>query len=69
MTFLEFTEGPLWYVALVVFTIGVAWNIIGILAMRVRGDSAVPRKSPVAGGIKAIFLHMAPHGGFFSRTA
>ncbi len=69
MSFLEFTEGPLWYVALVVFSVGVAWNIIGILAMRVRGDSAVPRKSPVAGGIKAIFLHMAPHGGFFSRTA
>ena len=53
MSFLEFTEGPLWYVALAVFTLGVAWNIIGILAMRVRGDSAVPRKSPVAGGIKA----------------
>jgi nitrate reductase gamma subunit len=69
MSFLEFTEGPLWYVALTVFVLGVAWNIIGILAMRVRADSAVPRKSPVAGGIKAVFLHMAPHGGFFSRTA
>ena len=69
MSFLEFTEGPLWYVALVVFTVGVAWNIIAILAMRVRDDSAVPRKSPVGGGIKAVFLHMAPHGGFFSRTA
>ena len=69
MSFLEFTEGPLWYVALTVFTVGVAWNIIAILLMRVRGDSAVPRKSAVGGGIKAVFLHMVPHGGFFSRTA
>jgi nitrate reductase gamma subunit len=69
MTFLEFTQGPLWYVALTVFTIGVAWNIIAILLMRVRSDSAVPRRSAVGGGIKAIFLHMVPHGGFFSRTA
>jgi nitrate reductase gamma subunit len=69
MTFLEFTEGPLWYVALVVFVVGVAWNLIAILAMRVRPDAAVARRSPLGGGVKAIFLHMAPHGGFFSRTA
>jgi nitrate reductase gamma subunit len=56
MSFLEFTEGPLWYVALTVFTVGVAWNIIAILLMRVRGDSAVPRKSAVGGGIKAIVI-------------
>lgn len=69
MSFLQLTEGPLWYVALAVFVIGVAWNLIGILALRVRADSAVARKSPMGGAIKAIFLHMAPHGGFFSRTA
>lgn len=69
MSFLQLTEGPLWYVALAVFVIGVAWNLIGILALRVRADSAVARKSPTGGAIKAIFLHMAPHGGFFSRTA
>lgn len=69
MSFLEFTEGPLWYVALAVFTLGVLWNIVGLLAMRVRGDGAVARKSPLGGAIRAIFLHMAPHGGFFWRTA
>lgn len=69
MTFLELTEGPFWYIAFVVFAFGVAWNIIAILLMKVRDDSAVARKSPVGGGIKAIFLHMVPHGGFFSRTA
>ncbi len=69
MSFLEFTEGPLWYVALTVFVVGVVWNIVAMLAMRVGSDAAVPRRSPLGGAIKAIFLHSVPHEGFFGRTA
>ena len=31
MTFLELTEGPLWYIAVTVFLLGVVWRLAGIL--------------------------------------
>jgi nitrate reductase gamma subunit len=68
MTFLELTEGPLWYGAAVIFVIGVLWRLIGILALGAPKDLSEPRGSASGGAVKAILLHSAPHGGFFHRT-
>ncbi|MDH3910124.1 MAG: hypothetical protein OEU09_02430 [Rhodospirillales bacterium] len=68
MTFLELTEGPLWYAASAIFVVGVLWRLAGIVRLGGPRDLSVPRASATAGAIKGIFLHMVPHGGFFSRT-
>lgn len=68
MTLVQIIEGPLWYVAAAVFVVGVAWRLIGILRFGRRTDLSVPRAAAVGGAIKALFLHLVPHGGFYSRT-
>jgi nitrate reductase gamma subunit len=68
MTFLELTEGPLWYVASAIFVVGVLWRLAGIVRLGGPRDLSVPRASAAAGAVKGIFLHMVPHGGFFGRT-
>jgi hypothetical protein len=68
MSFLEFVEGPLWYVAAVVFVVGVVWKLIGILLMGKKTDLSEPRGSAAAGAVRAIFLHFVPHGGFLGKT-
>jgi len=68
MTFLEITEGPLWYFSAAVFTIGVVLRIIGIFRFGRRKDLSVPRSASLPGAVKALFLHFIPRGGFFSRT-
>ena len=68
MTFLELTEGPLWYAASAVFVVGVVWRLAGIVRLGAPRDLSVPRASAATGAMKAIFLHMVPHGGFFGRT-
>ena len=68
MTFLQLTEGPLWYFAAAVFVIGVAWRLVGILMIGKPADRSVARGSGVAGALKAIVLHSVPHGGNLPRT-
>ncbi|WP_343115708.1 hypothetical protein [Ostreiculturibacter nitratireducens] len=68
MTFLELTEGPLWYIAATVFVAGVAWRLIGILRLGRLVDRSVARGSGVGGALKAIALHSVPHGGNLKRT-
>lgn len=48
MTFLELTEGPLWYGAATIFVIGVLWRLIGILALGAPKDMSEPRGSAAA---------------------
>lgn len=68
MTIVAIIEGPLWYVAAAVFVLGALWRIVGILRLGRRKDFSVPRSAAIPGAIKALFLHLVPHGGFYSRT-
>ncbi|MHA1598720.1 MAG: hypothetical protein ACTSV1_08365 [Alphaproteobacteria bacterium] len=68
MTFLEFTEGPMWLAAAAIFVIGVVWRFVGILAFGRKPDISIPRASAGVGAIRAVFLHFVPHGGFASKT-
>jgi len=68
MTFLDFVEGPLWYVAATVFLVGAAWRIVAIFVFGRKPDISIPRASGASGAIKAQFLHLVPHGGFTFRT-
>lgn len=68
MTFLEFTEGPLWTVAWVVFVLGALWRIIGILRFGRKPDLSVPRASAASGALKVLLLHFVPHGGMGKKT-
>lgn len=68
MTFLEFVEGPLWYVGASVFVLGALWKIVGILRLGRKADLSIPRASAAGGAVKAQFLHFVPHGGFTFRT-
>ena len=68
MTFLELTEGPLWYLASGVFVIGMVWRIIAMLFLGRKADISIPRASALLGAIKGQFLHFVPHGGFSFRT-
>lgn len=68
MTFLEFVEGPLWYVALAIFMIGVVWRFVGILMLGRPAERSVQRNASWNGAIKAILLHSVPHGGNLPRT-
>jgi nitrate reductase gamma subunit len=68
MTFLQLTEGPLWYVAATVFVVGVLWRLIGILRIGKPADQTAGRRSGVGGALKAIALHSVPHGGNLKRT-
>ena len=68
MMFLELTEGPLWYIAVTVFLLGVVWRLAGILMLGKPKDLSASRASSVGGAIKAILLHSVPHGGNLPRT-
>ena len=68
MSFLEFVEGPMWYVAATVFSIGVVWKVVGILLFRRKADLSIPHASATVGAIKEQFLNFIPHGGFTFRT-
>ncbi|MHA1164568.1 MAG: hypothetical protein ACTSP0_03170 [Alphaproteobacteria bacterium] len=68
MSFLWFVEQPLWYVAVTIFCIGVAWRLFAILALGHKQDLSVARGSGGGGAVRAMLLHFIPHGGFFSKT-
>jgi nitrate reductase gamma subunit len=68
MSFLSLTQGPLWYIALVIFVVGVLWRLVGILLIGAPADRSVARRSGFLGAIKAILLHSVPHGGNLKRT-
>lgn len=67
---IEFIEGPLWYVALVVFVVGVAWRLIALIAMKRPRDLSEARSSRggAGGALTALLLHSVPHGGNLGRT-
>jgi nitrate reductase gamma subunit len=68
MTFLQFVQGPMFYVAFTIFVVGAAWRIIGILRMGRKPDLAPPKGSAAAGWIKGNLRHFFPRGLFAQRT-
>jgi nitrate reductase gamma subunit len=68
MTFLKLVEGPLWYLAVVVFVVGVVWHLVGLVRLGRTVDRSVARSSGTTGALKAIALHSVPHGGNLGRT-
>ena len=61
----EFIDGPLWYVSLAVFCIGVVWKLGMIVLGKRAEDLSVPRGSATPGAIKTVFSRFIPH----ARTA
>ncbi len=67
MTVTEFVDGPLWYFALAVFFLGIAWRLVVILANGWRGDLSRPRRSGLTGSVRALFSRFAPAPGIGRR--
>ena len=68
MTFLQFVEGPMWYVAATIFVIGAAWRLIGILKLGRKRDLSTPRGSASAGFVVGNLRHFVPRTNFAFRT-
>ena len=64
--FLEFVEGPLWYIAVVIFLVGIAIRIYEVLARGVKPDLAVPRSDGMAGALRTIITRSWTAKGFSS---
>jgi nitrate reductase gamma subunit len=66
--FLELVEGPLWYVAVVIFVGGVALRLVDVFRAGLEKDLAVPQASGVPGALRTIVTRSWTAPGF-SRGA
>ena len=66
--FLEFVEGPLWYLAVVIFVGGVLWRLVDVFRAGLGEDLAVPRASGIPGALRTIVTRSWTAPGF-SRGA
>jgi nitrate reductase gamma subunit len=62
MSLLELARGPLWYAAVSIFVIGVAWRLLGLWRFGAKPVLSAPRAH--ATGIATIFTRMLPRRGF-----
>ena len=62
--FLEFVEGPFWYVALVVFVAGVTLRLVEVFTKGVSADISVPRTGGKAGALRTILSRSWVAEGF-----
>jgi len=56
----KFIEGPLWYFALAVFLIGVAWRIFAIFRTGSKADLSVPRRSVAVSAVMTSLRRFVP---------
>ena len=68
MTFLEFTEGPMWRFAAFVFLLGVFWHQAHWVMRRHPKDLSKPVGSGFAGAVGTLFRHFLPSPHFLSRN-
>ena len=68
MTFLEFTEGPMFYFAAAVFLAAGLWRLVGIVRLGKKPDLAPARGSAAMGFIKGNLRHFVPRKLFAQRT-
>lgn len=67
--FLDFVEGPLWYAAVAVFLVGVAWRLAAIARAGLKDDLSVPRNSGAPGAVATVFRRFLPHREFMRPAA
>ena len=65
--FLEFVEGPLWYVAVVVFVAGVTIRLIEVLCQRGQAGPVRPAADGTAGALRTIVTRSWTAEGFTQR--
>lgn len=68
MSFLEFVEGPFFYVAAGIFLLGVIWKMFGLIRLGRRPDIAPPNGSAAWGFVRGNLRHFLPRGIFTRRT-
>ncbi|HFC04149.1 MAG TPA: hypothetical protein ENJ55_00470 [Rhizobiales bacterium] len=68
MSFLQFVEGPLFYVAVGIFLIGAFWRLLGIIKIGHKRDLAPPKGSGMAGFVAGNLRHFFPREIFARRT-
>lgn len=68
MSFSAFVDGPLWYIALTVFIIGVVWRLIGLLMLGRKQDLSLPRASAASGAVGTTLGRFLPRRDFWPRT-
>lgn len=54
-------DGPLWYLSLAVFSLGVLWQLVAILFASRKPDLSVARGSAGSSAIKTVFSRFLPH--------
>lgn len=69
MSFIDLVEGPLFTLSAVIFLLGVAWRLIGIIRIGRKKDISPPKGSAGMGFIKGNLRHFVPRGIFAKRTA
>ncbi|WP_428540579.1 hypothetical protein [Profundibacter sp.] len=69
MTFLQFVEGPLFYVAAAIFVVGVVYRLIGILRLGGERDLARPNGSAIGGAIFTVLRHFVPRRTFWRGSS
>lgn len=69
MSFIDFVEGPLYYVAATIFVLGALWRVIGIIRIGRKKDISPPKGSAAMGFFKGNLRHffragylLAAHG-------
>ena len=68
MSFIEFVEGPLYYVAATIFVLGALWRVVGIIRIGRKKDISPPKGSAAIGFVKGNLRHFFPRGPVvFSR--
>lgn len=67
--FLDFVQGPLWYIAVVIFVVGVALRLLDIFRQGKREDLASVRGSAAAGALRTIVTRSWTAPGFTRGAA
>jgi len=67
MSFIDFVEGPLYYVAATIFVFGALWRVIGIIRIGRKKDISPPKGSAALGFFKGNLRHFFPRGIFARR--
>lgn len=68
MSFLQFVQGPLFYLAATVFVIAALWRVAGIIRIGHKPDLAPAKGSGAGGFIAGNLRHFAPRMTFAKRT-
>ncbi len=68
MTFLQFVEGPLFYLAAAIFVVAALWRLIGIIRIGRKRDLSPVDGSPALGFVKGNLRHFVPRATFARRT-